>query len=63
MTVATERELSAAALPSGLSEQPRLIFATEQEGEAALAALRAPGVLAFLAARGHAVALRSGSPW
>jgi hypothetical protein len=38
-------------------DRPRLIFATEQDGAAALAALRAPGVLDFLAGQGHAIAL------
>jgi hypothetical protein len=55
--VATERELSEATLPNSTPEQPRLIFATELDGVAALAALRAPGVLDFLAAQGHVVVL------
>src|SRR5215211_7059849 len=49
--------MNVATLPGGAPEQPRLIFATELDGVAALAALRAPGVLDFLAARGHAVVL------
>jgi hypothetical protein len=57
IAVATERELSDASLPSSTPERPRLIFATELDGTAVLAALRARGVLDFLATQGHVVVL------
>jgi len=49
--------MNVATLPGGAPERPRLIFATELDGVAALAALRSPGVLDFLAEQGHAVVL------
>lgn len=55
--VATEYERDNQALPSGTGDRPRLIFATELDSAAALAALGAPGVLDMLVEQGHAVAL------
>lgn len=57
IAVATEQELNDQALPHPAPERPRLIFATEQDAVGALAALRVPGVVDFLATQGHAVAL------
>ena len=55
--MATEQELNDDALPHPAPDRPRLIFATEQDAAGALAALRMPGVLGFLATQGHAVTL------
>lgn len=55
--MAIERHPQAHHHVHGAAEPPHLIFATELDGPALLAALQRPGVLDLLAAQGHAVAL------